>query len=251
MTLAEVLIASIIGLMVFIGFTTMDISQVRMQAQVRTDATLNVDQGPAALAAIRLARALERADRLCIRSNNRGNVQIRTFKLLPADRVNCAAVGPGCPVVCNGCTVAGAPPPPPSACCFDIPGNYQWDQFRRISSTDELRLYSNTGAGCGNMTVLARNITDMSVNFRNEAGAPPGGEPFGGNIRDNNTVEYSIRWDNGPKAHIFNGQVTSRAIPYSNVNANPGYFDGDSGSGLTTASQVNYPIPATCGPPPQ
>ena len=62
---------------------------------------------------------------------------------------------------------------------------------------------------------------------------------------DNNLIRYAVAWDNGlagprNRTQTFTGQVTSRAISYSNVGASA----GDSGRGLDVGG-LNSP-PASC-----
>ena len=254
-TLVEVVVAVAIALFMVLGIGVMDVGRLRMENELRSRSGATSEQAKVALAALSFTKALERADRINICNTgiggsqpyqgppDRGDIQIRTFE----PDTDCPAVGAGCPAVCPGCT--GAAPP---ACCFDIPGNYRWDEYKRNRPTDEIWLYRDVplAGPCPAKRVLAGETVAMTVTFRNEAAAPPGTNPpivgSAGN-EDNNTVGYTIRWDNGLNGSArmnqdFRGQTTSRAIPYSNINA----VVGNSGWGQATGAADPSPPPAAC-----
>ena len=249
-TLAEILVASAVALVVVIGIGTMDVGRLRMENELRSTIGVTTDEEQVALTALSLAKALERADRINVLNTgiagnapfvaaDEGDLQIRTFD----PDTDCPVIGAGCPIVCTGCTGALAPP-----CCFDIPGNSRWDEYKRNAATNQIRLYYDAAAGCA-QRVLAGEAARMTVTFKDEAPPPTGGEPGVGSAgnEDNNTIEYKIRWDNGlagsdQRTRDFRGQVTSRAIPYSNVQATV----GNSGWGQATGAADPSPPPAAC-----
>ena len=206
MTLTEVLIASALGVVVIIALYAVDNARFRIYEDLRKRSAVG-SETYAALAALHIAKHLERADRLNIPSS--GVLQVR----IPA----CAKLAD------------------PVACLND-PTKYQWDQYRLNAAATELDFFINTGAGCGTRTPLAGQITALSFTYKDEVTLrPPGGEPAN---QDNNVVKYALTWANGPprtgRTHVFGSEVTSRAIPYSDV----GVTGNESGCGL---------LP--CGPP--
>ena len=234
LTLLEVMVASVIALFVLFGIGSMDVGRVRMENELRLRSSTSSEQGKVPLAALSLTKALERADRIRIidtgitastpfTTANLADIQIRTFDPTTA----CG----------TGCTGAGVIPDP---CCFDIPANYRWDEYKRDAGANEIWLYRDAAAGCVKR-VLAGEATEMTAEFRDQAAAPPGGDPaIGGQAgADNNTIEFRIRWSNGTDSQDFKGQVTSRAIPYTNVGTSLG------NSGWGQASSDIGP-PASC-----
>ena len=219
LTLLELLLATAISMVILAAVFLMDVSRTRMHQGLRDTSAVLTEQGRAALSGVlQLTKFLEPADRIVLVSGS--NVQFRTFE-------GDTDAGP-----CVGC--AGSPPP---SCCFDLGGNYRWDQAALVG--DALTLWRNTEAGCGTSRVLARQITSATFQFGNDvAPPPPGGEP---GPNDLNLIEYSLTWDNGvTRSQVFAGQVTSRAIPYSSLGATT----ADSGTGLAPAG-VSDP-PASC-----
>ncbi len=223
LTLTEILIATSIAFVVVIGFAQMDVSQMRIREQLRAQGVLQVEQVRAGLAALRLAKDIEKADRVVIRTGGpSGDIHLRFFE--PDTNAG--------PCVCAGAAV-------PPACCFDIVGNYQWDEYKRVGA--DFIFYSDTSGGCGTNRILASQITSFTAAFSDEAPAPPGGDPWNPNQDDNNTVIYAIRWDDGTTNQTFSGQSTSRAISYSDVGAAP----NDSGQGLSPAGP-GFDPPGMC-----
>ena len=257
-TLIEILVASAVALVVALGIGTMDVGRLRMENEVRSRTGVTTEQEKVALAALSLSKALERADRINLLNTgingnlpfnappNRGDIQIRTFE----PDTDCPVVNGNCPIVCTDVNPAlrctGALPPP---CCFDIPGNYRWDEYKRRGPpggpavANVIWFYRDAGARCVRR-VLAGEASQMTVTFQNEAPPPPGGDPpVGAAGSDNNTIAYLIRWDGGAwRTRDFRGQVTSRAIPYSNINA----AVGNSGWGQATGNADPSPPPAAC-----
>lgn len=226
-TLTEVLIASAVAAVVTVGIVAVDVSRTRFQAELRRRSGVLTDVAQTGLAAsIQFARSLEAADRVIIVTpNDPADVRLRTF----APTADC---GGGC---------LNPPSGAPAMCCYDTAGNYRWDEYKRTGN--ELRYYRDL-ATCTGLSVLSREIGSFSVNFTDATPqAPPGGEPPLNPVGlDTNTFQYTLLWDNGLAGaqrltHTFGGTVTSRAIPYSDVNATA----IDSGTGLAP--------PGVAGPP--
>jgi len=216
LTITELLIASVLVVLVAFGIVAVDSGRTQMHMEVLERSGLIAGQAEVGLAAVGIAERLATADRLNLNAGT-GVYQFRV------------------PVMQGPCA-GGAPAPG----CFDNPANYRWDQYRL--NAGELRLYTNTGGGCGTMRVAARNVGALSFTYQDQAAAPPGGD---GAVQDNNLVGYAATWDNGrlpPNNHtqVFQGWVASRAIPYSDVNTTA----TESGSGLS-AGAVSPP-PAPC-----
>ena len=205
-SLIETIIASILAVIVIISIGQFEGGRIRLGEEVLQRSGLVSGHGMAGLATQQMAKGIARADRFVVTGTG---VQLRY------------------PAGCMGVAV-------PAPSCFDNPANYQWDQYR-MDGANQLVLYANTGAGCGSSTVLARDVTVLTFTYKNQAGTPPGGEPMGG--VDNNTLEYVVTWDDGTRSHDFRGQVISRAIPYSDVNAG----GTNSGSGLAPAGVAGPP----------
>ena len=240
MTLTEVLVASAVAAIAVIGITAMEVSRARNQAELRRRSGVLTDVAQTGLAAsIQLTRSVEAADRIrFLAAGDPTNMLLRTFD----PDTDCAGLPNSCVAPPGGA---------PALCCYDVAANYRWDEYRRTGN--ELRYYrdiANVAAGgCANRTVLSREIGSFSVDFVDATPqAPPGGEPpIGAPGSDSNTLRYSLLWDNGLAGaqrltHTFSGQITSRAIPYSNVNSGA----GDSGSGMAPPGVSDPPIGLTC-----
>lgn len=213
----EILTASVVAAIVLIGLGTMEAGRTKMEQEVLQRSGLTSEEGQVALATVRMTELLTSADRFSI-NNGIGSFQFRI------------------PDMQTGPCAGGVPAPS----CFDDPANYRWDQYRLTAG--ELRLYTNTGGGCGNKRVVARNVTLLAFTYRDQAPAPPGGDPA---VQDNNLLEYGLTWDNGlagtqNRTRQFAGRIVSRAIPYSDV----GTTASDSGFGLSPAA-VSTP-PGAC-----
>ena len=204
-TLTELLVASTLAAVVAIGISTLEGGRVKMEQEILGRAGLSSDQNWVALATVGMAQRITQADRFVI-DNGTGVFQFRV------------------PV---GCMAGG----PPATACFDNPANYGWDQYRLTAG--QLRLYTNTGAGCGALQVLANNVTGLAFWYIDFAPVPPGGAP----LLDNNLMEYSVTWAAGGKSRNFAGRASSRAVSYSNVNTT--LFD--SGSGMAPAGVADPP----------
>ena len=211
MTLTEVLVASTLGVVVIMALYSADITRFRIEEELRKRATVGASVY-AGLAALHLAKHLEAADRLKIVPGS-GTYQVRI---------------PLC---------AGAADP---LACVNDGTTYRWDQYRLNVASQVLEFFSNTGAGCAARIRLAERISALRLDYKDEATLPPpGGEPPN---QDNNVVKYALTWDDGAgHTHIFGSEVTSRAIPYSNV----GVTGDESGCGLLPCGTNDPPAPCT------
>lgn len=207
-TLTELLLASAMTGMVIIGANTIFGTAIRVQIDLQRNRSGALSQEMAAgLAVVRIAKHLEVADR--INRVSATSLQVRM--------------------------------PPASAADLDDPAAYRWDQYRWDPAPQKaLLLFQDIAGGCPAPVVLAREIASVSFDYRNRGPlAPPSGtEPFAPGAEDNNVIEYTVVWDDGARGHQYQGEITARGIPYSDVAAN----GGDSGLGLLP--------PALSGPPP-
>jgi hypothetical protein len=195
-TLTELLLAAGLAGLVVLAAETVFGTAVRLQVELRER---NRGSGPgsqeasAGYAVLHLAKHLELADRLV--RNGADSVQMRI--------------------------------PPFSADLGDLDEelNYRWDQYRREAATGELRYYRG---GCAAPLVLAREVDQFTIDYRDRAANPPGGQVFSAGPEDNNVLEYVLRWRDGPRTHAFRGETTGRELSYTDLGANA----GDSGWGL-------------------
>lgn len=246
-TLTELMVASAIAVVVVLGLGSIDSTRIRMTEEVRRSSNIAPpERSRAAIAALRLAQDLERADRVRILNTGipgcstcgpftgppgRGSIQIRIPEM-NADNAPC-----------TGCVPVGPNPPPPPPCCLQIPANYRWVQHKRVQGPsadplDELRYYA-TPPGCGSSEVRAGQITSLTFQFIDQAPPPPGGDACG--PQDENLLGYELTWDDGAgRTQTFRGAVAIRAGAYTNLNATC----SDSGAGLVQAG-VSDP-PAIC-----
>ncbi len=199
-TLAEVMIATTLVAVVFIGIGAFEVSRIRIAQDIQQRTSVTEPQHlQAALASLRIGQGLTVADRAVVNAAA-DTVQLRSF-------VPSADNPPGCPA--GSCTTVGAVP---SACCFDIAANYRWDEYHYNSAGSAIELYTGTRAGCTNKSLLAQQITSLNFSYVDASAAPPGGEPFP-DARDNNLVQYQLQWTDGALSHQFTGQVAMRAVP--------------------------------------
>ena len=130
LTLAELLIASTLAMVVMLGIMTMESGRSRMEGELHERSGLTSTQGEAGRATVVMANFLANSDRVKIVSPS--HIELRA------------------PI---GCWGAGVPAPG----CFDNPANYGWEQFKLNGTT--LEQYQGN---CGSMIVLARNITALA-----------------------------------------------------------------------------------------
>jgi len=212
-TLAELLIASAVGLVAILTIGQVDMTRVHLMNQVLRPATLS----EAALGMHHMVTNLMQADRVVVLTPD--NVQLR----IPQDATD-----------------------------LDNPASYRWNQYKLVDGPDPdalpdtINFYEDTGGagGCGVDAAFgggasASNVVmamALNVVYADEdSPPPPGGDPP---MNDNNTVRITVTqsWTppSGPPTTESNsGSVTLRAGAYSNLEA--GAFDpNDSSSGLLT-----------------
>jgi hypothetical protein len=186
MTMAEIMIASVIGLVVILGITTSDVGRVRQQEEMRMRSGLVTWEGQAARTSVLLARSINQADVIDVAGGR--------FSFRIPD-----------PAGCPSATIAP---------CLDNPIYYRWDQYRLVGPLLQYNA-GVAGGACGPTRTLADEITAFTVVFMDQAGAPPGGEPA---VQDNNLVDYAITWTNAAgRTHTFRGRAVSRGVPYSDI----------------------------------
>ena len=261
-TLAEVMIAATLGLLVMFGVTAINLGRINMQIDLRGRGQQVGDEIQPATALLQLINHLERADRINLISTGQpgvqpfsgpADVQLRLF-----ESGNNAS--PSCPA--PSCTTPGAAP---AACCFLIGANFRWVEYRHVdtpdsgSAPDAIRFFDNTASGCGNTRLLTGSgrISALTFRYRDTADPPPGGDPdpaqFVSAPADTNALQYSMQWDSpgplfggggllSPNSRTYTGTVTSRLISYSDVKAGAD-GPGDSGQGLAGAGLTK---PAPC-----
>ena len=224
----ELLLASSIGVIVLLTLSRLDVVRVGVTQNI---ATRMARSSEASFALVAMLRSLERADRVNIVNINPGNIQIRFFQS-----------GTNDPSTCPNPSCTGTIPLP---CCYDIPANYRWVQYRLVTAPppiSEIRYYDNTVPGCtAGGTSKFLDITGLTVQYFDETAGlppPPGGEPP---VQDNNIVRVTVQWlDPQSNATLStDGEVTLRGVTYTNMSATP----QDSGTGLSSPGVSNPPIP--------
>jgi hypothetical protein len=222
MTLAEVLVASAIGLAVILSIGQVDMTRINIMNQVLRPATLS----EAALGMHHMIKHLMQADRVVVLAPD--NVQVRI---------------------------------PQNPAALDTPASYRWAQYKLVDGNgdtlpDTINFYDDTAAGCGvdaafGGSVPASNVvTTMTlvVAYADEdSPMPPGGEPP---MNDNNTVRITVAqtWappGGSPTTETNGGSVTLRAGAYSDLDAGI-FHPGDSGTGLLTVEPVGGGPPPGC-----
>ncbi len=234
LTLAEVLVASVITGVILVALVQAYTSQTRLEGQLLVrNSNGGLDFLPA-LAVSQLSTDLKQADRVVIPSSS--TIKIRRPSFTTA-----------------GCTGPAIPAPS----CFDSPANYRWVEYKLVGSS--LAFYDNIAAGCPPPSVITPQVTatfsyaDPVLPNAAATSAPPGGEPFAPSTKDNNVVDYDITWTQTgpvqdpislPNGRRFHAKVAIRAGAYSNVNANAA--TNDSGSGLAPSISAPFGAPPTC-----
>lgn len=229
-TLTEVMLASTLAVVVMIGVGALEVVRSQLSQDIRQRVGVAEPQRvQAALGApVRITRSLQQADRVILTSDT---IQLRTY--LPTT---------DCPTIPGSCTTPGRAP---ALCCFDLQANYRWDEYHYDAASKTIQLYTDTRAGCGNVSRVAEQITQVTFSYVDTAPAPPGGEPFADG-RDNNVVGYQLEWANNGRNQQFVGRVVLRSIPYSDLNAGCSWGGVcDSGNGMALAGVDDTP-PGLC-----
>ena len=189
-TLLELLLASMIGLVVVLGLSKIDVTRIYLSQEVQ-----NRTRGPseAMLVLSSIIKDLEQADRAVL-------------------------YGPDC----GGGT--------PSSCLkFRIPigtdfdntnpvvNNYKW--FKYSFSAGQIQYDAITDTGCGTDRTF-KDLTGLTFAWRDESPTPPGGrEPFAPPTEDNNVIEIQVSWHD-PTSGVdrsYTGQATMRAGAYTDL----------------------------------
>lgn len=236
LTLTEVLIASVIGIVGLLVVIQANQLRTGLFVAIRARGQGAGSDVLPAFSALQVMKDLEQADRVVI--PNASTIQIRKPLMTTA---GCAGVAPA-PV------------------CFDNPANYRWVQYRHVDTgapvgNDALKFYDETSIGCANARVIANQLglVQFSYSTYNAPGVPPpppGGEPFASGA-DNNVVDFRVRWDGAvygvvlsPTSRTYRAKVTLRNAIYGDLSANAA--TGDSGLGLAPLGVS--PPPALCPP---
>ncbi len=218
LTLTELLVASAVGTAIVLAMTSIDLTRFMIQMDIKNNTSMGSNEALAGLAGVRIAKDLERADRINVINSDPDVLQLRIPIMTTA-----------------GCTGAGVIPP---AGCFNIPANFRWSEYRLSGAS--LQYFEDVAGGGGGCPVpypLVEQITALNFERQDRAQPPPGGEPA---ADDNNIIEYLITWDDTTgNTHSFRGEVTSRAISYTDLSVSA----NDSGLGLLIPSGL---VPPQC-----
>ena len=221
MTLMEIIVASAIAAVVLIAIGVMGTGGTRMHQDVhdRYDLLMG-EQSNAGLAAAKIAKAIEGADRILIRVRGAPAAFPTTGSVLQLRFTNCNAAGnPN----------AGNP------ACFGVLGNYWWEEYRWNNPALEFLDRGTTGTNnCANPMVLARDI--INANFQFQVG-----DPLDGIVH--NTMTYTLTWNNGTNSHTFSGEAESRAVSELRNVDGGGNVVGDSGPGVDVGGVSPPPPP--------
>ena len=178
-TLVEIMVAATLMFLVILAIGQVDVSRVRLSEEARKRGGSETD---AAMALAHMGRFLQEADRVNLIGPT--SLQFRRFIGNPS--------------------VAGA---------LDNVANYRWAQYTLADvnpadgTMDTIQFNDDAAAGCG-AAEDGFQATSLLLQYQDEAGAPPGGEPFGGD--DNNLLLITV---NGR----FNTEVVIRGGAYTNV----------------------------------
>ncbi len=182
LTLTELLVASSIALVIILALGQVDVTRVRMTQDLGQNA---VPQSEAAFAIAHMTRALAQADRI---------------ELVAADNIRFRIPNGGVGVN------------------YDLPGSYQWEQYRFNGPAGEIR-YFNPAAGCA-LAAMFRDLSGLAGQYQNESGAPPGGEPpIAPAGADNNVLLVTVSWVD-PKTGAtksYTSEVTIRGGAYTDL----------------------------------
>ena len=201
-TLMELLVASLIGLVVILAISQVDVTRVLISEDIRRSTPSLTE---ASLIITEMGKSMQQADRINLVSNGTsqpGNVQLR----LPVDNLP-----------------AGFDP--------DAAASYKWVQFRFDPSNKRIVMYDPASQpGCSVYTRFGycgpgqtTCFSGLTINYANESPRPPGGEPTGitnlNSPDDNNVLVMTISWTDSRtgQSQSFTGQSTIRAGAYTNV----------------------------------
>ena len=195
-TMIELLIASVIGIVIMLALGNMDSTRVYLSDQIRRSSS---SLSEASLAVSLAVRDIQQADRVVLL--NPTSVQVR----IP---------------------LAAAASNPPAS--LDNPANYKWVQYKSDGINHEIVLYDPP---CTARQRFGRCRTDESgcfsgleISYVDASPAPPGGDPPN---QDNNTQQFKLSWRD-IKTNVTQDlidQATMRASAYTNL-ADPGLLIG-------------------------
>ena len=143
-TLTELVVAGLLSVVAVVAFVKVDMTRLLLTEQVRNGGAGYRD---ASIGLAYLIKDLEQSDRAIFPA---GTTNVVLLRIPQPRQFNCPVVcapglcgassAPNCPVACTGCTTGV-----PSACCFDIPANYRWNQYRLQGY--EFHYLNNIGIG--------------------------------------------------------------------------------------------------------
>jgi hypothetical protein len=213
-TLLELLVASIVGLVIILAIGQLDVTRILLSQHVRTVVPMQLEAG---LAVNHMTRQLMRAD---------------VVSLLGADNIYLRI--PECPTE----------PPPPE--CFDNAATYRWRQYRLADPGEDTLLYYSydTTSSC-DADEQFLGVSGLNIQYDDVAPPPPGDDPP---VQDNNVLELAVSWTdrrgNADPAddivYTYTSEVTIRAGAYTDV------ATGLAGGSFTGVSPCCPELPATC-----
>ncbi len=189
LSLLELLIAGTLGLVVILALSQTDVSRVRLGDRISEAVFRHAD---ARSAIGHVVKRLEAADRVI---------------LLDASNAACQ----------SSCVSVQLRIPPTDPTQLDTAASYQWVQYKRDATSNELRYYS-PASSCA-IALSFKDVTGFTLSYENQSPAPPGGEPMG--VSDSNLVQVSLVATD-PKTGdttTFPASVTIRGAGYTNVSS--------------------------------
>ncbi|MDP3722146.1 MAG: hypothetical protein Q8R91_01445 [Candidatus Omnitrophota bacterium] len=190
MTLTEVLIASTASLVVILAIGQVDVTRILLSNRTRS---ISTHQSEAGLSLFQMATSLTQADRINL---------LDTGDCPPEDLPCPANIQFRVPIGTN----------------FEQDDNYNWIQYLHADTNDDqipdtLLFFDNTnGVPPGNCTPDGRflEIGTLTIQYRDEAPLPPGGEPA---VQDNNVLEVAIA--PSEPTFTYRTQITARGTAYT------------------------------------
>lgn len=221
-TMIELTVASVVGMIILIQLGTMQGNQMRLGQAVGSQSAGGFES---MLAVTTILNRLAHADRIVLRSTgtatnpSAGNAKIQ-FRYV----VNPTATA--------------------TSGYFDIATNYRWAEYRFTGSGSKRIEFFDNVAIVGNCSSPAMSWTDigMLIIEPDDGGpAPPGGEPA---LADNNMLRLMAQSANSYT--WYHSQITLRDVSYTNLTSTcPAGGPCDSGVGLDVGG-FSGGIPAVC-----
>lgn len=210
MTLMELMIASILGIVILIGMAQVDVTRIYLSQQINRSSGSHSE---AMMTLSHMVKTLQQADRAILDDTCTSAKSAVTGVCL---RVRVPVVDLN----------SGTPPN------LDQASSYRWDEYRYVDTDndakpDAVRYYMNIAAGCSTRMIFS-GLTGFTMRFKDESIAPPGGpgrEPFAPTGEDNNLLEVvattSAKNPQNPLARPIDNTYTIeaalRATGYTNV----------------------------------